>query len=167
MLHTTIVLITKNQSTFYHGFLIIHYINNSNFKLNLVQHTKTKMLKLQIKKNLNNLKKLLIFFKTHIWQLEDHFIRTRKLQSSLVHLIQLTFKKFNYLEEADSHVDEAVRTDSSSEHFIQISLQEELFQHQNQVLQVGKLFHVFLKIIQESVQRFQSFHTVMFFIFYF
>lgn len=56
MLHTTIVLITKNQSTFYHGFLIIHYINNSNFKLNLVQHTKTKMLKLQIKKNLNNLK---------------------------------------------------------------------------------------------------------------
>lgn len=66
MLHTTIVLITKNQSTFYHGFLIIHYINNSNFKLNLVQHTKTKMLKLQIKKNLNNIKKLLIFLK-HIF----------------------------------------------------------------------------------------------------
>lgn len=66
MLHTTIVLITKNQSTFYHGFLIIHYINNSNFKLNLVQHTKTKMLKIQIKKNLNNLKKLLIFLNTYL-----------------------------------------------------------------------------------------------------
>lgn len=67
MLHTTIVLITKNQSTFYHGFLIIHYINNSNFKLNLVQHTKTKMLKLQITKNLNNLKNCSFFFFKHIF----------------------------------------------------------------------------------------------------
>lgn len=50
---------------FYHGFLIIHYINNSNFKLNLVQHTKTKMLEPQITKNLNNLKNC--FFLKHIF----------------------------------------------------------------------------------------------------
>lgn len=144
-------------------------MNNSDFKLNLFQHIKSKTLKPQITKNLNNLKNCSFFFLNTYLVVGRPLHQDKKtpIKSGSTRLIQLTFKKLNYLEEADSHVDEAVRTDSSSEHFIQISLQEELFQHQNQVLQVGKLFHVFLKIIQESVQGFQSSHTVMFFIFYF
>lgn len=40
-----------------------------------------------------------------------------------------------YLEEADDHEDEAVRADSPGEDFVQISLQQELLQHKDQVRQ--------------------------------
>lgn len=42
-----------------------------------------------------------------------------------------------YLEEANDHQDEAVGADSSSEHLVEISLEQKLLQHKDQVRQHG------------------------------
>lgn len=57
-------------------------------------------------------------------------------------LIHLEYKLASYLQEADDHEDEGVGAYSACEDFIQVSLQQELLQHKDQVRQHRVLLKV-------------------------